>query len=82
MCHLLVEPGLLVTAVFVCNGFVLSPDLRHDLGQILLRCSVHLDVDVAGQLRAQGCQFLKVAPRSFFTISRRSVNKQQMPSEE
>lgn len=57
--HLVIKPSLLVSAVFVCDGLVLSADLLHNLVQVLLRRSIYLHVHVSRQLRSQSCQFLQ-----------------------
>lgn len=60
--HFVIEPSLLVSAVFICDGLVLGTDLLHNLVQVLLRRSIYLHVHVSGQLRSQSCQFLQVHP--------------------
>lgn len=60
--HFVIEPGLLVSAVFICDGLVLGTDLLQNFVQVLLRRSVYLHVHVSTQLRSQSCQFLQVHP--------------------
>ncbi|KAK0150735.1 Stromal membrane-associated protein 1 [Merluccius polli] len=56
--YLVVEPGLLVAAVLVCDAFILGADLIQHLVQVLLGCGINLDVHRAGELRAHGGQVL------------------------
>lgn len=56
--HLVIEPGLLIAAVLVCDGFVLGADVLQHSVEVLLGRGVHLHVDSAGELRAQSRQLL------------------------
>lgn len=51
--YLLGKPSLLVTTMFVSDGFVLGADLLQDFVEVLLGCSIHLHIDIACKLRAQ-----------------------------
>lgn len=57
--HLVIEPSLLLSAVFICDGLVLSADLIQNLVQVLLRSGVYLHVNVSRQLRSHRCQILQ-----------------------
>lgn len=56
--HLVIEPGFLIAAVLVCDGFVLGADLLQHSVEVLLGRGVHLHVDGASELRAQHRQLL------------------------
>lgn len=56
--HLLSKPGLLVTAMFVSDAFILGADLIQDFVEVLMGCGIHLHIDCASKLRAHSCQLL------------------------
>lgn len=56
--HLVVEPGLLVTAVFVDHALVLATDFLQHPVEVLLGRGVHLHVHVVADLGAEGSELL------------------------
>ena len=57
--HLVVEPGLLVPAVFADHALILAADLVQRLVEVLLGRGVHLHVHRVADLGAEGVDLLR-----------------------